>query len=109
VDRTRPFLLLRARVAIDARLEFSKWFREVHQKTVASIPGVLATVSGSTPGGTRLAVYTFESAEVVQSALSSPQAAYARGTWERWQPVLEELQIEIWAALVPTPGTLRVN
>jgi hypothetical protein len=109
VDRSRPFLLLRARVKAEARPEFDRWFRDVHQKAVATIPGILETVSGSTPGGTRLAVYTFESAEVVQSALSSPQAAYARGTWERWQPVLEELQIEIWASLVPTPGTLRVN
>jgi hypothetical protein len=39
----------------------------------------------------------------VQSALQSPQAAYARGTWEQWAPHLEELTIEIWATLFPMP------
>ena len=59
--------------------------------------------AGHTPTGTCLGFYSFESAEVVQSALSSAEAAYARGTWERWAPQLEELLIEIYAPLLPLP------
>ena len=99
----RPFLLLRARPVDEARGRFERWFREAHLKDVRKIPGIAVVQSGRTPAGTRLGFYTFEDTEHVQPALASPEAAYARGTWEQWAPHLEELQIEIFASLFPLP------
>jgi hypothetical protein len=97
----RPFLLLRARVKEEERDRFAKWFRAVHLHDVERIPGIVAVQSGRLAGGTHIGFYSFESSDTVQGALASPEAAYARGTWERWAPHMEELAIEIWAALGP--------
>jgi hypothetical protein len=94
-------MLLRARTKGEASARFARWFRAVHLGDVARIPGVATVRSGRTTRGTLLGFYGFESGETVQMALSSPEAAYARGTWEQWAPHLEELSIEIWARLGP--------
>lgn len=73
------------------------------------MPGFSQIEAGETPGGTFLAVYTFESTEAVQAALSSPQAAYARGTIEEWAPRLEELLIEMFAPLGSLPMYNSIN
>src|SRR5229473_1302877 len=99
----RPFMLLRARIDEKSRDRFAAWFRNVHLQDVGRIPGIAGVNSGRTRGGTLLGFYTFSGSETVQEALSSPQAAYARGTWEQWAPHLEELAIEIWAPLSPLP------
>lgn len=96
-------MLLRARVQPDIDARFAPWFREVHLRDVARIPGVVEVQSGRTAGGTRLGFYTFEGSDVVQAALASPEASYARGTWEQWSGQLDELSIELWAALFPLP------
>ena len=96
-------MLLRARVQAGVEARFEPWFRGVHLRDVARIPGVVEVQSGRTLGGTRLGFYTFESSEAVQGALASPEAAYARGTWERWAGELDELSIELWGALFPLP------
>jgi hypothetical protein len=99
----RPFLLLRARPKPEARRRFRPWFLDTHLRDVRRIPGIAETRYGVLPGGTTLGIYSFESSDVVGPALSSPQAAYARGTWEQWAPHLEELSIEIFAPLFPLP------
>ncbi|MEO8540656.1 MAG: hypothetical protein ABI577_13030 [bacterium] len=101
MNTSRPFLLLRARVKPGASVGFDQWFDAVHVRDVAKIPGIAKVMAGRTSNGTRLGIYSFESTDVVQAALGSPQAAYARGTWERWQPDLEELLIELWASVLP--------
>ncbi len=98
-----PFMLLRARAAAPERDRFAAWFRTTHLQDIRSIPGITRARGGRAAGGVHLGFYSFESSEAVQSALSSPEAAYARGTWEEWAPHLEELSIEIWAALGPLP------
>ncbi len=103
IGDSRPFLLLRSRVRPEARPRFAEWFREVHLRDVTRIPGIAGVQGATTAAGTKLGFYSFESAEVVQSALSSPEAAYTRGTWEPWSPELEELSIELFAALFPLP------
>lgn len=103
VDPNRPFLLVRARPKPGARERFEPWFRDVHLADAAKIPGIREVQGAATAAGTRLGFYTFESADAVQAALSSPEAAYARGTWEAWAGDLEELGIEIWAPLFPLP------
>ena len=103
MDDARPFMLLRARSRPEVRGEFDAWFDAVHLRDVAKIPGVVRIRRGRAADGTRLAVYSFEDADTVQAALASPEAAYARGTWERWQPELEELLIELWSAAFPIP------
>ncbi len=97
------FLLVRARPQPEARARFDTWFRHVHLRDVAKIPGIGEVQAAWTAGGTRLGFYTFESGEAVQAALQSPQAAYARGTWEQWSSELEEFSIEIFAPLFPLP------
>ncbi len=99
-----PFLLVRARPADPSdESEFGRWFRLVHLRNAARIPGVGAVEHGRSPGGAWLGLISFESAETVQSSLSSPEAAHARGTWQRWMPRLAELQVELFAAVVPLP------
>lgn len=98
-----PLLLVRARPKGDARARFRRWFLGVHLKDVSNIPGIGLIESGETAGGTTLGFYSFDNVEGVQTALSSPEAAYARGTWEQWAGSLEELLIEIWAPVVPLP------
>ena len=96
-------MLLRARPKPGERERFSEWFREVHLRDIQNIPGIVSVETGTTAAGTKLGFYAFESSEVVQAALSSPQAAYARGTWQQWTPPLDALQIEIFAPLFPLP------
>lgn len=109
MDDQQPFMLLRARAKPERRLEFDTWFGEVHLRDVAKIPGVTRVRKGGNADGTRLAIYGFESVGVVQPALASLEAAYARGTWERWQPDLEELLIELWSATFPIPIYREIN
>lgn len=99
----RPFMLLRARCKPETSESFGRWFRETHLSDIRRLPGVVGVLGGVTPDGTRLGFYSFEDGDAVQAALSSSEAAYARGTWERWAPHLEELGFEIWTALGPLP------
>ncbi len=103
MNDSRPFLLVRAHPKAAVRDRFETWFRTVHLEDVKRIPGIVSIKSGTTAGGTKLGFYTFDSTDVVQASLSSAQAAYARGTWEQWAPHLDELLIEIYAALFPLP------
>lgn len=98
-----PFLLLRARVRPELADEFESWFRDVHLRDALAIPGITAVRGARTAGGTRLCFYAFENAEAVPSALQSPQAAYTRGTWERWQEDLEEFSVEMFSPLGVMP------
>lgn len=102
-------MLLRARPTDEIRDQFAAWFRKVHLRDVERIPGVAHVASGKTPGGVYLGFYTFKGSEEVQQALASPQAAYARGTWDQWSARLEELFIEIWAPLGPLPLYHPIN
>lgn len=98
-----PMMLVRARPKPEARERFSEWLRQVHLKDIAKVPGIVDAQTGTTANGTSLAFYAFESTEVVQAALSSPQSAYARGTWQVWTPHLDELQVELFAPVFPLP------
>lgn len=104
-----PFFLVRAAPRDAVREEFLRWVRRVHLRDVRRIPGIAGVRWGVTPGGTMLALYLFEDADTVRSALESPQAAYARGTWERWVPHLEEFQVELYAAVEVSPAELPRN
>jgi hypothetical protein len=102
-DRLSPVLLVRARVKPEVRRRFRAWYRDVHLRDVRRIPGITTVQWGETAAGTHLGMYTFESSEVVQAALASPQAAYARGTWDQWAGNLDELLVELFAPLLPMP------
>src|SRR5206468_416941 len=82
---------------------FGEWFRRVHLADAGRIPGIVRVQAGRTPAGTYLGLYTFADSDIVQAALASPEAAYARGTWEQWAGELQELTIEILAPLFPLP------
>lgn len=105
----KPVLLLRARARPEARERFGRWFCETHIEDVRRIPGIEQVESGSTADGTRLGLYTFAGADAVQPALGSPEAAYARGTWNQWTSDLEELIVEVYAPLFPLPVYQSIN
>ena len=104
-----PLMLLRARPSSAIRAEFEPWFRNVHMKDVERIPGIIEARSARTLAGTHLGFFTFANAEVVQSAMSSPEAAAARATWARWERDLEELHVEMFAPLFSLPMYRTVN
>lgn len=99
----QPFLLVRAHPKEEARADFRRWFLRVHLRDAGAIPGIAKIESGETAGGTTLGFYSFADAESVQTALSSPEAAYARGTWGQWAGQLDELLIEVWTPVPPMP------
>jgi hypothetical protein len=103
VDAKLPFLLVRAVPLPEERDAFGQWFAHTHLRDVQRIPGFKSIEHARTREGAYLGFYTFKEAEMVQSTLSSPEAAYARGTWEQWAARLEELVVEIFAPLVPLP------
>jgi hypothetical protein len=104
-----PFFVVRAVPRQAVREEFLRWARTVHLRDVRRIPGIAAVRWGLTPGGTMLTVLVFADADAVRGALESPEAAYARGTWERWVPHLEEFQVELYAPLEPSPAPFSFN
>lgn len=101
IESDLPVLLLRAQPDPVARETFARWFRDVHIVDVRRIPGIDRVLTGLTPGGVHLALYTFDGSTAMEAALGSPEAAYARGTWERWAPVLLDLTVEMLAPLSP--------
>ena len=103
MNSEQPILLVRAKPKPEVAEKFGAWFRNVHMQDARAIPGFSSVESGRTAGGTWLAIYTFESAESVQVSLASPEASYARGTWEQWAGDLDELLIEMFATLSPLP------
>ena len=103
MDPARPFLLVRAVPLPGHEAEFTIWWDDFHLRDARRIPGFSTVEHSKTPGGAFLGIYTFESAQSVQETLSSPEAAYARGTWEQWAGQLEELVVEMFAPLGPMP------
>lgn len=103
MNSDRPFLLVRAKPLPEAADRFESWFLGTHLSDVYQIPGIGQVRAGKTPAGTWLGLYSFNDADAVQSALASPEAGYARGTWTQWAGSLDELQIEIFAPLGPLP------
>lgn len=104
-----PLMLLRARPSPAIRADFEPWFRKVHMKDVERIPGITTARSARTANGTHLGFFTFADAEVVQTAMSSPEAAKARANWARWERDLEELHVEMFAPLFSLPMYRTVN
>lgn len=109
MKRRAPIFVVRATPRDDVRETFLRWFRTVHLRDARRIPGVAEVSMGLTPAGTVLGVYSFQSADVVRPALESPQAAYARGTWEQWAPHLLDLVLEMYAVVEVSPLELSPN
>lgn len=103
MDSDLPFLLIRAVPRAEVLESFGRWFTSVHLRDVQRIPGFKDVRHARSKHGGVLGVYTFSDPTNVEETLASPEAAYARGTWEQWAPSLEELVIEIFAPLVPLP------
>lgn len=101
MDAGHPFLLVRAVPYPEERDAFGRWFTRTHLADVRRIPGFGTVRHGRSHDGGFLGVYTFLDASKIQETLSSPEAAYARGTWETWARSLDELVVEVIAPLVP--------
>jgi len=104
-----PMLVMRADPKPESRPGFRAWLLGSHLAEARKIPGMRDVTAGVSPGGTWYVFYEFSSTETFEQALSSPEAAYTRGTWERWDDELEGRTIEVWAPLVASPIQVRQN
>ncbi len=104
-----PMLVIRANPKAETASEFRTWLLGSHLAEARKIPGMSDVTAGASPSGTWYVFYTFDSGETFERALSSTEAAYARGTWERWDEKLEGRTIEVWAPLTASPIQVRRN
>jgi hypothetical protein len=106
----RPVMVVRSAVSPAVGERFRRWYTSVHIRDVLTIPGVdgYATVRGL-PAHRMVTLYQFSDESVVQAALNSPQAHYARGTWEQWRQHLQELSVEIYAPLAASVALRHWN
>ena len=109
MDGTTPMLVVRAKPKPGVVAEFRAWMLRTHLAEARRIPGIRDVSAGVSAAGTWYALYVFEDAQSFERALNSPEAAYARGTWERWDDQMEERVIEVWAPLMPSPLAIRPN
>jgi hypothetical protein len=93
-------MVVRSAVSESVGPRFRTWYTSVHIPDVLTIPGVEGyRIVCGLPANRMVTVYNFSDGSVVQTALNSPQAFYARGTWEQWRQHLEELSVEIYTPL----------
>ena len=105
----QPLLILRARVKPELSGRFREWFVSTHLNDVRRIPGIASVEWGTTPDGTYLGLYCWEDPEAMQRGFTSPESAYARGTWDRWSRDLEEFDIEMFMPVVPPSVAVSIN
>jgi hypothetical protein len=104
-----PMLVVQASPKAESASAFRAWLLGSHLAEARSIPAMSGVTAGVTRAGTWSIFYTFASAEAFERALGSPEAAYARGTWERWDDQLEDRSTEVWAPLIVSPIQVRRN
>lgn len=102
-------LVVQAQPKTESASEFRAWLLGSHLPEARKIPGISDVTAGISSPGTWYVFYTFASAETFERALGSPEAAYSRGTWERWDERLEGRTIEVWAPLMVSPIQVRQN
>lgn len=100
-----PFLLVRARVRPARLAEFRAWHATVHVPHVLAVPGIVSyrrLTAGPEivdDGPNHAALFFFRDEEVIQAALSSPQADSARRDWETWASDVRDLSISVFAEM----------
>lgn len=104
-----PMLWVQAKPKVESASEFRAWLLGTHLAEARNIPGMSDVTAGVNPEGLWYVFYSFDSAKTFERALSSPEAAYTRGTWERWDEQLEGRTIEVWAPLMVSPIQVRQN
>ena len=109
-DNAAPLLMIQAKPTAAAAAEFRSWILSAHLQNARKIPGVEEVNAGISATGTWYVLYTFADAGAFERALGSAEAAYARGTWERWDDLLErERVIEVLAPLMASSVAVRQN
>ncbi len=100
---TRPFLVVRASIEQSIMDEFIRWYTAVHLPHVMQIPGVIKAYRSNCHrrGVNWTAVYELSDDASVQRTIASKEADVARRDWERWLPHVQELSVEVYAALGP--------
>ncbi len=99
----RPFLVVRANIEPAVMEEFLRWYESVHLPNVMRIPGIVRAYRSNCHrrGINWTALYEMSGDEVIQVAFNSAEAAQARQDWERWLPYVDQLTVEVYAALGP--------
>lgn len=107
----RPLMVVQAKIAEAAMPRFNVWYREVHLPHVLAIPGIIcgARMRPRPDGPNYMAIYGFRDEAAIQPALISPEADQARGDWETWLGVVDELTVQIYVALHAHQPVLPLN
>ncbi len=83
--------------------EFERWYCREHLPHVMAIPGVVKAFRAQCHrrGVNWTALYEMSDDASVQKAITSPQADTARRDWEKWAEHVDDVTVEIYAALGP--------
>lgn len=110
-----PFLLVRARIRPSRLEEFRVWHAAVHVPHVLAIPGITSyrrLTAGPEivdDGPNHASLFFFRDENLIQRALSSPEAERARRDWESWAADTRDLSISIFAQLDTRPLLRHLN
>jgi hypothetical protein len=104
-----PLLVISAKPTPDSAAEFRRWVLGSHLEAARKIPGVADVSAGSSASGRWSVFYHFADVAGFERAVESAEAAYARGTWERWDDLMEERTMEVWAPLTSTIRAVQHN
>lgn len=109
----QPWLVVQAQIDPAVIDEFERWLRDVHMRTILSIPGVVhahrAYPSSGRPN--YCSIITLRDDSMIRPALSSDEASLARAQWNRWIPFVEDgsLQVSVYASIAGSLALFQHN
>jgi hypothetical protein len=90
--------------------EFERWHRDVHLEHVLRIPGITGYRRlRATEPCRYIALYEIADDDAIQPALRSAEAGKAREEWTPWLQHVNNLSVEIYATLAPSPHRRHRN
>jgi hypothetical protein len=111
VRTAKPYLVVRASIEPGVMDEFLRWYVQVHLPHVMAIPGIERAYRSNChrAGVNWTALYEIKDDASVNVAITSSEADRARQDWERWLPHVQDLSVEVYAALGPQPSLHHWN
>lgn len=102
---TRPYLVVRASIDPTVMDDFVRWYEREHLPHVLQIPGIMRAFRSrcTRRGANWAAFYELRDDASVHTAITSREADVARRDWEKWLPYVQDLSVEVYAALAPLP------
>ena len=102
----KPAIVVRARLNPEVMEKFEIWHSETHMPHIMAIPGIVAARrvrhAREIPG-THQMEFELEDEQAIQRVMGSAEAQIAQQDWTAWATDMQELSVEIYAALGPLP------